>query len=180
MLIVEGPDGVGKTTLCKKLLKGLPGHVYAHFTRLPPGFDYHWGYADRASRRVVQDRFHMSELAYAKARGERPMLDRHGYQLIDARLRLLGAVTVVVTASAELVASRWDNSQMYSLDATLAAAREYDRVLAECPWVDVDVVLRCDQGDPYVTDHAADAVLELYLERQRAVDAVARRRPPGL
>lgn len=184
MLIIEGPDGVGKTTLARKLLVGLPTHVYAHFTRLPSGFDYYWGYRERASRSVVQDRFHMSEVAYAVARGEPSRLDAETYRLVDGHLRGLGAVTVLLTAGPDLVRSRWDDGQMYDLGRTLAAAEVYEVIAgggdAGVGPVDLDVVIQLSGGKPYATDDDARAVLELYRRRQVVVDDVGRRRPVRL
>ncbi len=182
MLIVEGTDGVGKTTLCRRLLDRLPTHVYAHFTRLPAGFDYYWGYADRAGADVVQDRFHLSEVAYAAACGRPCGLTPDLYALVDARLRALGAFTVVVLADPELVRSRWDESQMYDLGTTLRAGEAFADVAGRPDFyrADVDLVITCDVGKPYATDDDVDEVLEGYRRRRGLVAAVAARRPPGL
>jgi hypothetical protein len=199
MIIIEGADGVGKTTLCKKLLNSgrLDDHVYAHFTRLPAGFDYHWGYAERMSPRVVQDRFHMSEIVYAAARGEASQLTPELYRLVDARLRLIGAYVVLVVADEGLVKSRWDASQMYDLEKTAAAARMFKSL---CDWaayidadskpaepdrfaeyaVDIDQLIVLNEERPYATDDDVDLILEAYLHRQQAVRLAASRRPVAL
>lgn len=182
MIIVEGPDGVGKTTLCKKLLSFLPTHVYSHFTRLPKEFDYHWGYAARVTPQVVQDRFHMSEIVYSRARGEPPGLDEFGYKLVDARVRLMGGVIVVVTADPALVRARWDPTQMYDLERTVRAAEEYLSLMNDVGsgWVDRDVVIHCHGTKPYVTDHEVREIITLYQSRSLLVRGIARRRPNGL
>lgn len=184
MLIVEGPDGVGKTTLCEKLLAVLPTHVYAHFTRLPPGFDHPWDYLARTSRRVVQDRFHLSEPAYAEARGDadRLLLTPELYRLVDARLRQLGGVTVLLTADDALVRSRWDASQMFDVGRTLLASRAYRRLLAgQTPYrPDLDLHYHLTTERPYVTDDQVDEVLGLYRRRQSALDETLSRRPASL
>lgn len=182
MLIVEGPDCVGKTTLCRELLKRLPGYIYAHFSRLPEGFDYYWGYIERISRRVVQDRFHMSEIAYSRARGDEPRLTRETYRLVDAKLRLLGGFTVLITAERNLIASRWRKDQMYSLDKTLEAARIFEvlRDEREEVGVDIDYAFHCTEGIPYVPGTAIDQIIDLYRQRRSLVDALANLRPPTL
>lgn len=183
MIIVEGPDGVGKTTFCKKLLAHLPGHVYSHFTRLPPGFDYYWGYAERVGRGLVQDRFHMSEVAYAQARGEEPRLDKWDYRLVDSLVRRVGGVTVLITGTQELVRSRWDAGQMYDVKKTLAAAQVYEDIAAQplmYQYVDQDYLIRCTSDRPYPTEHDVGAVLDLYRQRQIDLDRVLRRRPGAL
>jgi GTPase SAR1 family protein len=183
MIIIEGPDGVGKTTLAKKLLGHLMSHVYAHFTRLPPGFDYYWGYVDRMSRYVVQDRFHMSEVAYAEARGDDLRVDPETYRLLDGRLRLLGAYTVLVTATEDLVRERWDPTQMYDVERTLSACRVFNRIASDNRHdikyrgylFDVDHVVRCHEGSPYATDDDVDRVIGEYRVRQSAVSRATAR-----
>jgi len=74
MLILEGADQLGKTTLANKLLKelhkrGYP-YVYRHFTRLPDCWKYPMSYLAHVSEPVVQDRFHMSEIVYTYMRNE--------------------------------------------------------------------------------------------------------------
>lgn len=177
MIIVEGPDGVGKTTFCKKLLDRLPAHIYSHFTRLPEGFDYHWGYSDRVSRNIVQDRFHLSEVVYARARREESPLTPEMYRLVDAKLRLVGAVTVLVMADSELIESRWHGTQMYSLAVTLKAAMEYRHV----DWpADIDLVIQCDNDKPFPTDEDADKVVSIYLHRQSLISGIAGRKTSSL
>lgn len=176
MLIVEGTDGVGKTTLCKKLLTKLHTHIYAHFTRLPPGFDYFWGYVERMSRHVVQDRFHMSEVAYAVARGEPPHIDPDQYALVDARLRLIGGFTVVVTAEPSLVKERWRADQMYNLGATLEAGRMFIDIVSRPNYyrADVDYHFHCEEGEnEYVPNTIVDDIVERYRERLRLTSEVA-------
>lgn len=161
--------------------------MYAHFTRLPPGFDYYWGYLERASVKVVQDRFHMSEVVYAMARGEPSKLSPEVYRLVDARLRLLGSYTVLVTADSTLIAARWDKGQMYSLERTLAAARGF-MAIAECMGsgtaaefpgyqMDIDYTYHCNKERPYVDEAAVAAILRGYEDRRRAISEVLDRRP---
>ncbi len=187
MIIVEGTDGVGKTTLCKTLLKSLSDHVYAHFTRLPPAFDYYWGYRQRASADVVQDRFHMSELAYAKARKEPSKLCPTTYKMVDGYLRGLGCLTVLVTAGNKLVESRWTPDQMFSLEATLEANSAFmDVALGDFKLdgksykIDFDLHFHVHEEHPYVAGAEVDVVLERYTELREHTMSVYLRRPPSL
>ena len=100
MFIVEGTDLVGKTTVCEALVERLERHgpwVYKWFNKLPDCWNYYWGYLPHIIRHVVQDRFHMSEIVYRRMRDEPTELPAETYRMIDAHLRLIGSVTLVVT-----------------------------------------------------------------------------------
>lgn len=186
MLIIEGPDGVGKTTLAKELQKRLSGfgYIYSHFTRLPDSFDRVWGYVERMSRRVVQDRFHMSELAYTYARGDTTKLDTESYRLVDAHLRQIGGMTILLNADPELVESRWDQTQMYDKERTRKAAIAFNilgkrEFQLRDSWIyetDIDIQFFLTKDRPYVTANGVNDIVERYLERQRKVYAIRDRR----
>lgn len=110
MLIIEGADRVGKTTLCHKLVEALAPAgpwMYRHFGPLPESWYHPWDYFPHMSRHVVQDRFHLSEWVYRRAEGQtNPNLTFEKYRLVDAQLRLLGGVTVVITASQKIITDR--------------------------------------------------------------------------
>lgn len=190
MLIIEGCDGTGKTTLAQKLTKALSdlGHIYCHFTRLPDNFDRYWGYVERMSSRVVQDRFHLSEIVYSKTRGDKTQLCSETYRLIDAKLRLLGSFTVLITADSKLIESRWEasrQSQMYGLEKTLKAAELYNEI--GTPYgpfknydIDVDYKFHCMEDYPYVSDVTIVEILELYRKRFSTLHSIANRRPTSL
>jgi thymidylate kinase len=183
MLIVEGCDGVGKTTICKALLKQLPTHIYAHFTRLPIGFNPYWGYVERMSMNIVQDRFHMSEPAYARARGEVAIINSWMYNLIDARLRLLGGFTILVTADDDLIRERWHKDQMFSLEKTLSANAVYNAMAKGeyLPYkVDIDYHVHCTKEHPYVTEATINEFTSLYRQRRTCVRAIEEHRPKDL
>lgn len=195
MLIIEGPDCVGKTTLAKQLLEYLPRHIYTHFTRLPEGFDYYWDYVDRMSRYIIQDRFHLSEVVYSTAIGRECRLDELTYGMIDAKLRMLGGMVVLITADADLIEQRWDKSQMFSLDKTLIAADKYNRIYRQylyqrrTPYLlsstssfsmQIDFAHKCTAREPYVGAHIGSKILEMYCERQRHLDDILGRTPASL
>lgn len=121
MLIIEGADLVGKTTLQRELLKRLPQHVPAHFTRLPPGFDFYHHYLTAANRWAVQDRFHLSELAYARFNRVGPSpLEAH-VDLLHHRLRYeFGAFTVLLIAETrDVFTTRWREGEMFTLQQVM-------------------------------------------------------------
>lgn len=194
MLIIEGPDLVGKTTLCKKLVELLPGHIYSHLTRLPDEFDRYWGYVERMSPGVVQDRFHMSEICYATMRGDldKSQLDPETYRLVDAKLRLLGAMTVVVFGSNELMHERlWDKElrqgEMYratQIENVNRIFRDLVQKNGTCPpelthyEVDCDLWIECTPARPYVTDDLVMGIVYRYLGRRSKHTSLGARRGP--
>jgi len=69
MLIIEGPDCVGKTTFANKVTEyantQLDGHAYyQHMTRPSKHFDFCYDYVDMMSIFGVMDRFHLGAFAY--------------------------------------------------------------------------------------------------------------------
>lgn len=190
MIIVEGPDCSGKTTFCKALMEGLQhrwpaysNRIYAHFTRLPPNFDYYWNYVDRMSKGVIQDRFHMSEIIYSKVRGQVTFLDEETYRMVDARLALLGCIQVLITADTDLIASRFGGKEeMYNIEQTKQAASLYMGYRSAFPTYrfSIDHHFHGTPEKPYATDEFLDRVLSHYDTRQRAILAISSRRPAAI
>lgn len=189
MLIIEGPDLVGKTTFTQRAVKllnsrGWP-HVYRHLSRLPDSFDRYWGYQRLASGQVVQDRFHMSEPLYELARGEEPGthgLDPDTYRFVDGMLRSMGAVTVVMCADPEhvddLLVSRWRDEEMYHKDLVRDVNYEYHKVACNAGWwndyrMDVDFTFCATPGTPWAPEEFLDEVVSAYQRRQLRLQRVA-------
>lgn len=174
MLIIEGADLTGKTTLAKRLAKllneqyGLP-HVYQHLSRLPACWrgrarELH---EELARRWVVQDRFHMSEVAYASARKDEPMLSPVEYELLDCSLRAgLGALTVVlVDLTGDVIRSRWRDGEMFTLGQVLKVNDYYkDIIRDEVPQRRMRHDWAVPAGD--IEDWAVQEIARQYAERQ--------------
>lgn len=160
MLIIEGADRVGKTTLCHKLIERLAPTgpwMYRHFGPLPESWMHPWDYFPHMSRYVVQDRFHLSEWVYRRAEGQaNPDLTSEKYRLIDAQLRLLGSVTVVITASAKIIDERGGDRR----------AMTANRIFSSLPrFIDIDFHYHVNE---YNNDYSGliDDVLKKYSQRQ--------------
>lgn len=129
MLIIEGPDCAGKTTLAKKFVnllgRYLP-YIYQHLSRLPKGWSLH-EYFDLIYLCRVQDRFHISEPLYAQMRGDTSLFQfGDAFQkAIEARLASVGALTVILLPSDSCIKNLWKPDQMYTLDQTLHIAALY-------------------------------------------------------
>ena len=116
MLVVEGSDGVGKTVFCHALLKELESRgpwIYSHFGLLPITWRYPSSYFPHMSKYLVQDRFHMSEIVYRKARGEPQELSSFAYSIVDAKLCLLGGLTVILVADEQVIHYTFNPEETY-------------------------------------------------------------------
>lgn len=170
MLIVEGPDLVGKTTLCNSLLQNPyffgHGFTYRHLTILPSGFDYYWGYIDLISERVIQDRFHLSQRAYHEVTrpGLANPLTHEKQRLVDAKLRLIGAVTVVITAEPELITSRFKTErEMFTLKEVLEVNERYMNHFD----MDVDFHIHCTEKLPFPTVQDMEDITAFHKQRHQ-------------
>lgn len=107
MIIIEGPDQIGKTTAARTLAHMMAEHMgsqdamrfYRHMGKPAPTFDHTLGYMNPQA--VVQDRFHLGSLVYGLmlGRGEYPT---HQQMLkVQRWLRWTGCLTVIMYGEAE-------------------------------------------------------------------------------
>ena len=160
MLILEGADLVGKTTLAHKLIaemnqRGWP-HVYRHLSKLPDAWRAQAtsNYSRLASPYIVQDRFHVSEPVYAWIRGEKPMMTPQSYSDVEAVLRIDAKFTVIIVADASLIERRYiAEREMYSLEKVLKVNALYRHILdtGEIHGYETEVhhSIVCTEGDEW-------------------------------
>lgn len=98
MLVIEGPDNVGKTTLARSICERMNG-TYSHMTR--PGLDFDWNDDYRVmleDKRFqpfpIFDRFHFGAIAYHK--NSMPLERLH---IINGRIHAMGGLVVLIHAS---------------------------------------------------------------------------------
>lgn len=138
MLVVEGPDLVGKTTFAASLAArlnelGWP-HLYRHFGKQPECWaqDPVRLYRLSMTPYVVQDRFHLSEVVYAAVEGpaRRPHLGPSSYEQVQREFRNhWEGYLVVVTAEPALLEERYaerDRPEAYELEDVLRANELYE------------------------------------------------------
>ena len=179
MLIIEGADLVGKTTLAKKLTSKLNDlgwpHVYQHLSRLPHEWrqDAVRNYARLCSPYTVRDRFHVSEPVYAEAREEEPMLNPLSYRNVDRIVQANGGYIIVITAAEDLIRERYarlgDRQEMYDLEKILAVNDAYYQ-LAHGGWrgfsASIDLRFHCHEAMSFVDEN--DVLLRAYTSRLEA------------
>jgi len=185
MLIVEGTDLLGKTTLCEELRKRINArsearYTYEHFSKLPKNWLYYWDYIPHMRRRIVMDRFHMSEIAYRWARGEDQVLSSETYRILDGRLRTLGAYTVVVVGTGEVLNTRiGTRPETHTGDQIQRADLAFKMLIGELPadeilsvyHPDVDHVTHVTSCSEYPSMMAdVDTIVEEYLTRQATLN----------
>lgn len=177
MLIIEGADLVGKTTLAKALLKRAElddrGYIYGHMGVLPSGFSAEQ-YIDLAQPWLVQDRFHMSQIVYRFIENQPDhFLTPDVYRMIDGALRMFGTFTIIMTASLELLAQRYEErgDGLYNL-TNINLANACFRDLAthhpfglSCYKVDVDVHVHSQSSHLEPTPEIVDSILGRYFQR---------------
>lgn len=179
MLILEGADLVGKTTLAKKLLEHpwlkSAGYTYRHLSRLPPTFQRYGGHCMLAARRVVHDRFHMSDIVYRQVCNEDQYFTPETYRLVDGFLRGFGSLTVVIVCEDnDLIKSRLRDGEMYKPEQILHANHLYGQLLGQNKpyenWqADYDYVIWTNKTKPYPDDDDVRIIVEKYVARQEPI-----------
>lgn len=185
MIIIEGSDLVGKTTLAKMLCEhpALSGYWYHHLTRPPKSFDYCQGYMNMACHEYVQDRYHMSEPVYACVRGDIPGIDPEQYRIVDAHLRMMGTLTVVIVAQDDSDLRARFNAldqrvEMYHVEQIVHVNALFNSIVSHRVQLntsigeyhmDWDIVIRTKGVDDYPSDEEVDKIIDAYIARQATI-----------
>jgi len=182
MIIIEGTDLLGKTTLARELLTwlhrcGFP-HVYCHFTKLSIGFDRYWHYLPWINRYSVTDRFYMSRVAYGRALNNQDVCTHTEMKMLDAHVALVGGLTAVCVANDDMwLYNRCKSNpkiEMYNADEIVAVNRQFKDLL-ESNELSYDVVIRVEE-DNWPAVHAGK-IQSAYLTKQDQLSDVYDRRP---
>lgn len=174
MIILEGSDLVGKTTLAHKLVDKLnryptlPEFSYQHLSRLPDDFagvHGHLGLAEEHGINTVWDRFHPSELCYSWATGRRDKLHGWKYDYLESRLQAdFCAFVVVLVADEQLLQRRWIDrgDDMYDWEVILKVNRRFHGLVSERGYKYFYVPE--SPGDTY--EKAANWIVSAYADRR--------------
>lgn len=99
IIILEGPDGSGKTTLANKLTEDL-GVTRYHVGHVPgKQFLRYLNIALDGPKHVVFDRFHISEMVYSTLFRESPSLSIHQFFALEEVLTDMDARLIHCTAT---------------------------------------------------------------------------------
>lgn len=182
MIIVEGTDLVGKTTLCHKLVeelnrRGHP-HIYSHFSKLPDCFDTYWGYVPFINRYVVQDRFHLSRMAYSNVCKDQRSISYLEQKLIESHLLRIGAYIVVVYSQEEVIKQRYEkrkDKELYSLSRVLEVNEIYTRCRDSFNISTFYKTIYVKENENILEE--SSSIIEDYIKIQEELDHVNRRKP---
>ena len=138
MLIIDGPDNVGKTTLAKKIVdvankkSNGPRFTSRHLTRPPEDWDYFKGYKKLAESGMytVQDRFHLGTIAY----DEVTRYNKYQLRIIESWIYSSGSLVVLLLPQsyrnyeARLRSKEYSKDEMFDVDRMLRAATIFEEI----------------------------------------------------
>lgn len=142
MVVIEGADHVGKTTIAKRLASYL-GFRYRHLSKPEEDFNFFKGFFDLSSPKTVWDRFHLGQLVYGRRLGYHDYLHQSMMDQLVMDLRNQQVFTLIVVDDEERLKLRLKekakkSGEMFSDEEILIANREF-RTLSS----------RTDGGPPY-------------------------------
>lgn len=175
MLIVEGPDCVGKTTFAKSI-RDMAEELheplgYTHFGPEMAGSMPHV-YLNYYRPRVVVDRYHLSEYVYDRVcrEGGAPLANSHLLERTSMALRAIGAVTVLILPTADhyetILESVHCRGELYSIEQCRKVRDEFE--LAQTMINGHRIILR--KNRPFFTQEDVEKILQDYLHVQAIME----------
>lgn len=196
MIVIEGPDLAGKSTLAAALEQHITREMRTrhplvrHLRRPEQHFDPYWGYDQLISRDVIMDRLHLSHVLYRHVGNESHKVDPVRYSMLDAAITRVGGVVVLLAPDPDVIAERYDRlvaqgrQELYPREHTLRVADAYNKLaVTGCvdtatgtyhPKLDLVFVEPCPVAD------IVDVVTTNWLLRQLVLDVVAAARPGSI
>lgn len=172
MLIIDGTDGVGKTTLTEKIWAHpffqARAYELQHLSRLPNGHDRSTHYVNRMNRRGIFDRFVHSEWAYCYAR-EEPIetwpltLPKLAY--VQHAMALHNAFTVFIYFPCEdeeyerTVSTRGPKEEMYD-PHVIKRANEWFANHRSAADIRIELTPHC----PFIHDSDVQRIIDQYIQ----------------
>jgi thymidylate kinase len=113
MIILEGVDKVGKSSLAKALARHLRDHEVVHCEVPPPGesvFDYQMRMIGK-KRKLIVDRLHWSEYAYGETYRGGCGYTVQQWAAMEEILAERGARIILLSDALSLVKERWEKEE---------------------------------------------------------------------
>lgn len=176
MIILEGADCVGKTTLARKLSAQIaeiigetdPEKCYSHMSRPAESFDHVAGYLQNIGPRA-QDRYHLGAVVYGVMMSYGGAPNSAALRWIQTQLRYQGALVVVMYSDRDSLEARLrtnTKAEMYDRQTILEVNDIYRRVIAPgrnrgVEFCDVEI----DVTDGWPTEDVETKLMELWRAR---------------
>ncbi len=135
MLVIEGPDLVGKTTLAKALIESIEMRSrvrpeYQHFGRLPENWDYCRDYVKKVRQWCVTDRWWESEIAYGEAIRGHACISPRQEKIVEGATRAAGGLTILVMPAGlhnyeQLLEEQWTTREMFNQEQLRRVCMRY-------------------------------------------------------
>lgn len=127
MIILEGPDRCGKTTVARILQRLLPGWSYRHHTKPPiKPYSYFGLFLADSVPNVIVDRLHWSELAYGNTYRGGSELSYHEWRYLELMLLARQARIIYLTDEIENIKERWNKDEMFDVSGLEKLHGEYE------------------------------------------------------
>lgn len=106
LIVLEGCDGVGKTTIAKSLALLLDAEIVHCSSKTKNDFRFFFGLIEASkNRNIIADRFCYGQFVYQKSE-DRPLRDYHTLNTLETELLKNGAKVVYVQAPPEEIKGR--------------------------------------------------------------------------
>jgi len=130
MLILEGPDRIGKSTAARQILKLDPSWHSVHMTKPKDDFAHFEDYMKLLQPKTVYDRFHLGALVYGNLTTEElQRTDRELLAMTARAIRFLGSQVVVLYSSCDTWLSahvqETSEEELYEFDTILRVNRVF-------------------------------------------------------
>lgn len=159
MILIEGPDGVGKTTLAKKLVEILNKKncpvVYRHNTRFPKCFNTVVNCKQQFEPNVVMDRSYPSRFCYGNTFKDQPPVSEYEFQYLNSCVRATPGIIIYIVATEKYLEATFGNKEeLYAgeLEKIIQVNEEYKKLALGrngCDfYVEVDITEMSFEGKP--------------------------------
>jgi thymidylate kinase len=163
MLILEGTDCVGKTTLAHKLAKRL-NMVYQHLGPLPDTWSDE-DYIHLASINAVRDRYHLSEVAYSATLKNRSCRIKDVKVLHSTLILKYLAFTIIITADGPVIRDRFDEKrELFTYDEVSLVNETFKLMLY---YADFKIHVTTDRPD--ITDDIVERICSAYERKRKCI-----------
>jgi len=181
MLIIEGSDLVGKTTLIKEICKLADEHDFPlipqHFGLLPKSWDYLLDYLPYVIKHTAMDRFILSEVIYGETLRDGSRIDPFTFNALQLYLKSKKSMTVIIAAEPEFFKTHVHKQMQYRDEVfkeeqickvndafnSILVTREFNDFVVN---YDIACEVRNDRDFPSSNLEFVEEIVETYLKLQ--------------